>query len=161
VTEEKMSDSPLPGSGEARRQKLKELERNVILRSIDRLWIDHLSAMTQLRTGIGLRGYGQMDPLVEYKKESFRMFNRLLGAINSEIANMFFKVAVHAIRVRQATLGGKTLFERAGAVIASSKPGAAAAVATGGAPGVAQKQVGRNEPCPCGSGLKFKRCHGK
>jgi len=141
--------------------KLKELERNVILRSIDRLWIDHLSAMTMLRTGIGLRGYGQMDPLVEYKKESFGMFNRLLGAISSEIANSFFKVAVHVIQVRQASLGGKTLFERAGAVIASAKPGAAAAVATSAsAPGVAQPHVGRNELCPCGSGKKYKKCHG-
>jgi preprotein translocase subunit SecA len=155
ATEEKFGD----------KSKLKELERNVILRSIDRLWIDHLSAMTQLRVGIGLRGYGQMDPLVEYKKESFGMFNRLLGGINGEIANSFFKIVVHAIQVRQATLAGKTLFERAGAVIASTKPGAASV--TSNPAGAAIKTVGRNEPCPCGAKkqdgtpVKYKHCHGK
>ena len=61
---------------------LKDLERNVMLRSIDQLWIDHLSNMTALRTGIGLRGYGQLDPLIEYKKEAFGMFNPLLNSIN-------------------------------------------------------------------------------
>ena len=158
IVEEKMGD----------RAKLKELERNVILRSIDRLWIDHLSAMTLLRTGIGLRGYGQMDPLVEYKKESFGMFNRLLGSVNGEIAKSFFKVAVHAIQVRQATLGGKTLFERAGAIIASAKPGTSTITATVTNPaGSAVKEVGRNEPCPCGAKkqdgtpVKYKHCHGK
>ncbi|MFH1253385.1 MAG: preprotein translocase subunit SecA [Candidatus Uhrbacteria bacterium] len=152
IAEEKMGDSV----------KLKELERNVILRAIDRLWIDHLSAMTELRTGIGLRGYGQLDPLVEYKREAFRMFNRLLGGINQEIANSFFKVAVHAINARQAALQGKTLFERAGAAIASTKPGATtAAAAKTNQAGSAQKTVGRNDPCPCGSGKKYKKCHGK
>jgi len=142
--------------------KLKELERNVILRAVDRLWISHLSSMTELRTGIGLRSYGQQDPLVEYKKESFRMFNRLLGSINQEIAYSFFKIAVRAVQAQQA-LQGKTLFERAGAVIASTKPGAVAA-----APSVSsEKQVGRNEPCPCGAKkqdgtpVKYKYCHGK
>jgi preprotein translocase subunit SecA len=118
--------------------------------------------MTELRTGIGLRGYGQMDPLVEYKKESFRMFNRLLSSINQEIANSFFKIAVHAIQVRQAALQGKTLFERAGAAVALTRPGATSAIAAKtNQAGVAQKNIGRNDPCPCGSGLKYKKCHGK
>ncbi|HBR80299.1 MAG: Protein translocase subunit SecA [Candidatus Uhrbacteria bacterium GW2011_GWE2_45_35] len=162
IVEDKTADPAMTDLSKSGRVRLKELERNVILRAIDRLWINHLSSMTELRTGIGLRGYGQQDPLVEYKKEAFRMFNQLLTSINQEVAYSFFKVAVHAIQVQQATLQGKTLFERAGAVIASTKPGTSAAVATSsGAPGVAQKQVGRNEPCPCGSGVKFKRCHGK
>jgi len=143
------------------RDRLKELERSVILRTMDRLWIDHLSAMTELRTGIGLRGYGQLDPLVEYKKEAFGMFNRLLGSVSQEIANAFFKVAVHAVNARQAALQGKTLFDRAGAAVASAKPGATAAVsvATNQA-GSAQEKVGRNDLCPCGSGKKYKKCHG-
>jgi preprotein translocase subunit SecA len=149
------------------RQKLKELERNVILRAMDRLWIEHLSAMSQLRTGIGLRGYGQRDPLIEYKKEAFGMFNQLLVAINQEIANNFFKVAANAIRVQQVTLAGKTLLERAGVVLSgaikgASSPPARGGVQGGGSSGVAGgvKVVGRNDPCPCGSGKKYKKCHG-
>ncbi|MFH1089677.1 MAG: preprotein translocase subunit SecA [Candidatus Uhrbacteria bacterium] len=152
ITEEKIGE----------KSKLKELERNVILRAIDRLWIDHLSAMTELRTGIGLRGYGQLDPLVEYKKEAFRMFNQLLGAINQEIAQSFFKVAVHAVQAHQATLQGKTLFERAGAAITSTKAGASTAAVnnTAVSSSTTQPRIGRNDPCPCGSGKKYKKCHG-
>ncbi len=152
ITEEKIGE----------RLKLKELERNVILRAIDRLWIDHLSAMTELRTGIGLRGYGQLDPLVEYKKEAFRMFNQLLGAINQEIAQSFFKVVVHAVQAHQATLQGKTLFERAGAAIASTKAGASTTAVnnTSVSSSTTQPRIGRNDPCPCDSGKKYKKCHG-
>jgi preprotein translocase subunit SecA len=147
------------------RQKLKELERHVILRAMDRLWIEHLSAMAQLRTGIGLRGYGQRDPLVEYKKEAFGMFNHLLVAINEEIANNFFKVAANAIRVQQVTLAGKTLLERAGVVLSGAVKGALgiSPLTKGEDSGVAAAitpSVGRNEPCPCGSGKKYKKCHG-
>lgn len=76
---------------------LRQLERGVMLRAIDTLWIDHLSAIASLRHGIGLVGYGQRDPLVEYKKEAFQMFQRLLSAINQEIAYGFFKYAAHAV----------------------------------------------------------------
>ncbi|HBP00496.1 MAG: Protein translocase subunit SecA [Candidatus Uhrbacteria bacterium GW2011_GWF2_41_16] len=142
------------------RARLKDLERNVILRAMDRLWIDHLAAMTQLRTGIGLRGYGQLDPLVEYKKEAFGMFNRLLAAINEEIANNFFKVATHAAQAQQAITLGKSLLERAGVVLTG-------AVKTAGSTPVpstpkigGDEKVGRNDDCPCGSGKKYKKCHG-
>lgn len=122
---------------------MRQIERWVSLMVIDSLWMDHLDAIEDLREGIGLRGYGQRDPLVEYKNEAFGMFERLIAAIDSEIVHRIFKVHVQlapsmpASDVRQKTL------DLASSVLRPPS----------------QKKLGRNDPCPCGSGKKWKKCH--
>jgi preprotein translocase subunit SecA len=137
--------------------------RGLGLRSMDTFWIEHLDAIDHLRKGIGLRGYGQRDPLVEYKKEAYRMWNELLHAIERQIVYAVFKVQV-AARVAPSLLerGGLTLTapakegDRPLAASDDGEDGKAPAVAID--PGL--PKVGRNDPCPCGSGKKFKKCHG-
>jgi len=155
-------------------KQLRQLERAVIIRAMDTLWIEHLSAMTELRHSIGLHGYAQRDPLVEYKKESFQMFQRLLAFINQEIAYSFFKHAKHVTDARAAALLNHSLLQRAGvqmqgAVKEAGKPQLSrvsppAKGESGGgnviSPMVDLSHVGRNDLCPCGSGKKFKKCHG-
>jgi preprotein translocase subunit SecA len=154
------------------------IERAVILRSIDTLWIDHLATMKALRTGIGLQGYGQRDPLIEYKKESYHMFQNLLGSINHEISYTFFKFAKHAVSMKVQAELGRSVFQKAGMIFHGAKKtsdagtkravsrtarkivaGAAGATAVA-APTESIKKTGRNEPCTCGSGKKYKKCHG-
>ncbi len=138
--------------------ELKNIERGVILRAIDVLWIDHLAAMGALRTGIGLRGYGQRDPLIEYKKEGYNLYQHLLGAINYEIAFTFFKYAKHSVDMRVQMELNRSVLEQRGVVLAGAEKG-------GGEKGqIGQKgenvqKIGRNDPCPCGSGKKYKKCH--
>ena len=136
------------------RKELNELEKAVLLRTIDRLWIDHLDVMTALRQSIGLRGYGQRDPLIEYRRESFGLFNRLLSAIGMEVSSNFFKYAHHVVEARQMADLAKSVYEKRGVMLsgASDSPPST--------PSVAKEKVGRNEPCPCGSGKKYKKCHG-
>jgi preprotein translocase subunit SecA len=145
---------------------LQNIERAVILHGIDTYWIDHLAAMTALRHGIGLRGYGQKDPLVEYKRESYHMFQLLLTSMDREVVYSFFKTAKHAVdqKVQQEVLN-RSLLHRIGVKMAGArktsdqkqaKDGEGAAEAK-----MTDQKVGRNEPCPCGSGKKYKKCHGK
>jgi len=131
---------------------LLEVEKQVLLRGIDSLWIEHLVAIDYLRTGIGLRGYGQRDPLVEYKKETYQMFNELLSMIQKEVVYTIFKV----------TLGmqmAPTLMEKENMVYtgAEKEAGEKSAVFQ---KNKQNKDIGRNDPCPCGSGKKFKKCCG-
>ncbi|MEK7545956.1 MAG: preprotein translocase subunit SecA [Patescibacteria group bacterium] len=137
--------------------------RGLSLRAMDTFWIEHLDAIDHLRKGIGLRGYGQRDPLVEYKKEAYRMWNELLHAIERQIVYSVFKVQV-AAQIAPSLLerGGITLSApakdsnvtpaEAGAQTSKKSP------ATSIDPGL--PKVGRNDPCPCGSGKKYKKCHG-
>ncbi|PJA46434.1 preprotein translocase subunit SecA [Candidatus Uhrbacteria bacterium CG_4_9_14_3_um_filter_50_9] len=138
------------------------IERGVILRSIDMLWIDHLEAMRALRTGIGLQGYGQRDPLIEYKREGFNMFQSLLGAINHEVTYTFFKYAKHAVDMKVQQELNQSLLNRAGITLrgAAKTMGNASEQRQGGAQTSSTEKVGRNELCPCGSGKKYKKCHG-
>ncbi|MEI6510573.1 MAG: preprotein translocase subunit SecA [Candidatus Uhrbacteria bacterium] len=149
--------------------QLRNLERAVIIRASDTLWIEHLSAMTALRHSIGLHGYAQRDPLVEYKKEAFGMFQRLLSYINQEIAYSFFKHAKHISDAKAAQILAQSLLARAGMQTQGpakemGKPAEAVAtgvvVGRGMSPIVNADDVGRNEMCPCGSGKKYKKCHG-
>lgn len=144
-----------------------EIEKQVLLRSIDSLWIEHLVAIDYLRTGIGLRGYGQRDPLVEYKRETFHMFNELMSLIQKEVVYTIFKVSVgiqmaptmmEAAFAPSAPAQGKVEFSGAeNTSDAQPVPEAAKAAAqAGGQP----REVGRNDLCYCGSGKKFKKCHG-
>lgn len=133
---------------------LAEIEKQMMLRGIDNLWIDHLVAIDYLRTGIGLRGYGQRDPLVEYKKETYHMFNELLALIQKELVYSIYKIGI-GIQLAPSVMQKGNLILRGAAKEAGE------AVATGKPRDKEGNEVGRNDLCPCGSGLKYKKCHGK
>ena len=126
---------------------MRELERVILLRVVDEYWMDHIDAMTELRQGIGLRAYGQTDPVVEYKREGFDMFEQMIAAIREETLRRLFTARIRTNEeIRR---------ERVAKVTGES----------GGADGTVKKQpvkkavkIGRNDPCPCGSGLKWKKC---
>jgi len=121
--------------------------RAVILRSIDQLWVEHLTEVDDLRRGIGLRGYAQEDPLNAFKKEAFKLYDEFQGLIRVSIGRSILRVSV----VQQEAPRPK--------VVATSSASTASAPAPK-APVVAATGVGRNDPCPCGSGKKYKKCHG-
>jgi preprotein translocase subunit SecA len=148
------------------------LERLLMLQTIDRLWVEHLTAMDEMRQGIGLQAYGQQDPLVAYKREAHDMWDQLLGNIRHTITRAIYHVGLAgaprpAIPVPAAAgATGDGTGNGAGAVTASgsrptvnlreNRPDQAAVPAAK----VAGRKVGRNDPCPCGSGRKYKKCHG-
>jgi preprotein translocase subunit SecA len=187
------------------------VERLVLLRTIDSLWVEHLTELDDMRRGIGLRGYAQQDPLNEFKKEAFSLYDQLRELIRHQVATTIFRVQVvrqpatptpdEAQLAASLATGAATMAdasrataaasptaatpaagragapaarqggEAAGRVIARGLPtGAAiramqqqvgdraAAPAPGGGPGA---KLGRNDPCYCGSGLKYKKCHGR
>jgi preprotein translocase subunit SecA len=148
------------------------VERDLMLRTIDWQWMEYLTQMEHFREGIGLRAYGQRDPLVEYKNEAFDMFNELRERIQGSIVAGIFRVQVTRNApppppppiVRQVMESGPGDPDGAAGRNGAPKPRPRAPVGSatgaGAAPGSAAK-VGRNDPCWCGSGKKFKRCHGK
>jgi preprotein translocase subunit SecA len=121
--------------------------RAVILRSIDQLWVEHLTEVDDLRRGIGLRGYAQEDPLNAFKKEAFKLYDEFQGLIRVSIGRSILRVSV----VQQEAPRPKVVATNAAGASAAPAPKAAVAAAAG---------VGRNDPCPCGSGKKYKKCHG-
>ena len=127
---------------------MRAVERYIMLRTIDNLWIDHLQNMDDLREGVGLRAYGQQDPLVVYKIESYQMFQELLYAIKEDVVRYAFKMELTQEAPRP---------ERRISNIVTNR-------GEDGAPVVQQrktgKKIGRNAPCPCGSGKKYKKCCG-
>jgi preprotein translocase subunit SecA len=191
-----------------------QVERLVLLRAIDTLWVDHLTELDDMRRGIGLRGYGGIDPLNEFKKEAFKLYEELRGFISKQVANTIFRVqitqtaqpsqsstATGPVRGRVTSGNGSGqegdevtpvegghihsdgTFHSDGPAPAVATAGLAAAVArrgglqyrhgdepaapgasAAGSPGAAASQsgpkLGRNDPCFCGSGKKYKRCHG-
>ncbi|HEY8489864.1 MAG TPA: preprotein translocase subunit SecA [Dehalococcoidia bacterium] len=124
-------------------ETMRALERLVLLRTIDSLWVEHLTEMDEMRRGIGLTAYGQQDPLVAYKREAYDMFNQLMATIQRLVAQSIYRVQVAA---RPAA--------------AAAPPAGRAARPSAAAGGPAVRKVGRNDPCPCGSGRKYKKCHG-
>jgi preprotein translocase subunit SecA len=161
-------------------EALKEVERFTILSAIDRLWQEHLYEMDSLRHSIGLRGYGQRDPLVEYKAEAFKMFDELMVNVKTQICNNIFRSASSMAafenflrNVPQQTLlhqeasafGGSTTTSTVGGQRKASDVVSEAAAATEAQakakPVRTGPKVGRNDPCPCGSGKKYKQCCGK
>ena len=122
-------------------EEMRTLERLVMLRTIDSHWVQHLTAMENLRQGIGLHAFGQRDPLVMFKHEGHRMFQELLGRIQHDIVHTIFRVG----------LATETGPRRTQMPMPQPQPQAGTA---------ANGKVGRNRPCPCGSGKKYKRCHG-
>jgi preprotein translocase subunit SecA len=152
---------------------MRSAEKAVMLRSIDMLWVEHLTAMDELRTGIGLRGYGQRDPLVEYKAEAYRMFQELNAAIDNSIVNTIFRIEFQQATpppvVRQRSdieLKGASEQDAAGTFegVATNEPSKVSnqmASEVASRENVVKKKVGRNDPCPCGSGKKYKKCCGR
>jgi preprotein translocase subunit SecA len=147
--------------------QMRLLERIWMLNVMDRLWIQHLTAIDDLREGIGLRAYGQRDPLIEYKVEAARMFDELQSNIRADVVN-----AIYHLQMRQqappppppteaafrTSEGGGPTNGANGASRRPRQPGGNGGAAVGAR--VAAAKVGRNDPCPCGSGKKYKRCHG-
>lgn len=132
-----------------------EIEKQVCLRSIDNLWIDHLVAIDYLRTGIGLRGYGQRDPLVEYKKETYHMFNELLALIQKEVVYSVYKVGLGLQLAPSVMEKSKMVLKGAEKNSVTNKGGQSNKVRN-----EEGEKVGRNDSCPCGSGKKYKKCCG-
>jgi preprotein translocase subunit SecA len=151
---------------------MRQVERDVVLRNLDQQWRDHLAAMDYLRQGIHLRGYAQKDYRYEYKRESFGMFQAMLERVKHESASLLSKVEIRsqeeidreeAEQRERLTRALQLQHAQAPSVLASD-PGqvpSAADMDAAMAPYVrGDRKVGRNEPCPCGSGRKFKSCHG-
>ena len=152
----------------------RQVEKAVLIRSIDMLWMEHLEAMDHMRAGIGLRGYGQRDPLIEYKKEAYILYNELNNLIQKQVAYSIFKVAdlgnfaVPTLKMRPQNYiaPAKTMDKNAGSFSAfkradgGGKRNDKADMVREKVKDASGQKVGRNDPCPCGSGKKFKKCHG-
>ena len=160
------------------------VEKAVHLRAIDTLWIEHLDLMDHLRKGIGLRGYGQRDPLIEYKKEAYRLFNDLISSIQKNVVYTIFKVSA-SVQNSQKSLTDRQQVLSAPAKTSDEVPpspyqnmsvsqsnqeqaiphkpaiGSTRQTVAGNLVSAEGKKIGRNDPCPCGSGKKYKNCHGK
>ena len=129
----------------------RQIEKMVLLQITDNKWMEHLSAMDDLREGIGLRAYGQRDPLLEYRFEAFEMFQEMVASIQEECVRMLFRVRLAEREAPQARDRLQEAQANRGADGASQER----------VPRTVGQKVGRNDPCPCGSGKKYKRCCGK
>ncbi len=164
------SDAPAP---------ILQVEKMILLRAIDMLWVEHIDAMDHLRTGIGLRGYGQKDPLVEYKREAYKMFIQLQNNIQKQVVYSIYKVGLVSPEANKLVVGeaqpvqDKNLQFKKDSVnsyelkgegvnsnqtVVSTKPGETPEQASKQAPLENKEKIGRNDPCPCGSGKKWKKC---
>jgi preprotein translocase subunit SecA len=144
-------------------EMMRNFEKGVMLQTLDSLWKEHLAAMDYLRQGIHLRGYAQKDPKQEYKRESFNMFATMLESLKYEVISVLSKVQVRMPEeVEALELQRREEAERlARQQQLSHQEENALAVTDPNAPAVAERKVGRNDPCPCGSGKKYKQCHGR
>ncbi|HEY1074746.1 MAG TPA: preprotein translocase subunit SecA, partial [Patescibacteria group bacterium] len=153
---------------------MQQVERQFYMQTIDQFWIEHLNQMDQLRHGIGLQAYGQVDPLVAYKQRAYELFERLLAGIEMEVIHNLLKLEIvetpqqpQALPEQQMQFHGADESLAGGSIMATSENPEEAAdqlqsAAEGSSPPSNEyKNVGRNNPCPCGSGKKFKQCHGK
>ncbi|MDP5876201.1 MAG: preprotein translocase subunit SecA [Dehalococcoidia bacterium] len=158
-----------------------KLGQAVVLRAVDSQWVEHLTEMDNMRQGIGLQAVGQRDPLVEYRQRSYQMFQSLIAGIDRQITHTFFNAVVQETPAVQPVARGKLTLSGpdadapsdASAPVATSRAGRAASavldrrsvmspVNTGhGEDAAMSRKIGRNETCPCGSGKKYKRCHGR
>ena len=145
------------------REAMSEIERRLMLQAIDTNWVQHLTTMENLRQGIGLYAYGQRDPLVMYKKQGMEQFQNLQSKIQSDIAHMVFRLQLTFDqptngRARSVPPRGRAAARQPSRETAVSRVGNAGRRADASAS--SGRKVGRNQPCPCGSGKKYKRCHG-
>ena len=131
-------------------EAVKEFQKVLILRVVDSKWTDHIDALDQLRNAVGLRGYAQNNPVVEYQSEGFRMFNDMIGSIEFDVTRLMMKAQIHEQERPQAERHISTTATRNIAAKQTNLPD-----------DLDLSQVKRNDLCPCGSGKKFKNCHGK
>ena len=125
---------------------MREVERTLLLNSVDRRWMDHIDAMDQLREGIGLRAYGQRQPIVEYQHEGYDMFEEMVHFIQEDTLRRLYTAIISRPPERREV--AKNIVTNVDTSVAKS-------------PVKAAGKVGRNDPCPCGSGKKYKECCGK
>ena len=131
-------------------ERLREIERIILLRVVDSKWMDHIDDMERLRQGIGLRAYAQRDPIIEYKEEGYIMYEAMLQAIAEDMIRILFSIRPEATIERKqvakplGTSGGSDGASEASKTVVRNSP-----------------KIGRNDPCPCGSGLKYKKCCGR
>ncbi|GLH64291.1 preprotein translocase subunit SecA [Parageobacillus sp. G301] len=130
-------------------EQMREFERVIVLRAVDMKWMDHIDAMEQLRQGIHLRAYGQIDPLREYQMEGYAMFENMIASIEEEVAKYIMKAEIHSNLERQEVAKGEAVHPKEGEGEVKRKPYRKAV------------RIGRNDPCICGSGKKYKHCCGK
>jgi preprotein translocase subunit SecA len=131
-------------------EQMREFEKVIVLRSVDTKWIDHIDTMDQLRQGIHLRSYAQIDPLREYQQEGFEMFEAMIESIEEDVAKYIMKAEIRNNLQRQEVAQGHAVDPKEGEGGKVKKK-----------PVVKQMDIGRNDECPCGSGEKYKNCHGK
>ncbi|MHC4461231.1 MAG: preprotein translocase subunit SecA [Planctomycetota bacterium] len=148
------------------RKELSDLERYVLVQVYDSTWKDHLYSMDHLKDSIWMRGWAERDPKTEYKREGFRMFNEMLETIEDRVTDIIFKVHLEAgARARSVWNVSRTAHDEVGQFAMAEQQRAAAQVPQGESKvkqiRLEQPKVGRNEPCPCGSGKKYKKCCGK
>jgi len=130
-------------------EQMREFEKVIVLRAVDSKWMDHIDAMDQLRQGIHLRAYGQNDPLREYQNEGFAMFENMVAAMEDEVAKYIMKAEIRNNLERKEVMKGQAVNPKEEGGGKEKKQ-----------PARKQDEVGRNAPCPCGSGKKYKNCHG-
>lgn len=130
-------------------EQMREFEKVVLLRTVDSKWMAHIDSMDQLREGIHLRAYAQIDPLREYQMEGFAMFEEMIASIEEEVSRIIMKAEIEADVEREAVQGEAIHVSNDGEGEVKKKP-----IVKG-------EEIGRNEDCPCGSGKKYKNCHGK
>ncbi|MBS4195459.1 preprotein translocase subunit SecA [Lederbergia citri] len=130
-------------------EQMREFEKVILLRSVDSKWIDHIDAMEQLRQGIHLRAYGQIDPLREYQAEGFAMFESMVVAIEEDTAKYVMKAEIRNNLEREEVAKGQAVNPKEEGGEVKRKPVRK------------EESIGRNAPCPCGSGKKYKNCHGR
>ncbi|MEF2243922.1 MULTISPECIES: preprotein translocase subunit SecA [unclassified Paenibacillus] len=130
-------------------EMMREFEKVVVLRAVDSKWMDHIDAMDQLRQGIHLRAYGGTDPLREYQFEGFEMFKEMIESIQEEVSKYIMKARVESNLERQEVVKGQTTSTSGGGETQEKRPVKR------------EERIGRNDPCPCGSGKKYKFCHGQ
>lgn len=145
-------------------ETMRNFEKGVMLQTLDELWKEHLSAMDHLRKGIHLRGYAQKDPKQEYKKESFQMFTNMLDTLKFNVVSILTKVQVRTQEEIEAAEQARIQAAAAAAKMAAQAQVEYHSESAGGvehAENHQERKIGRNEPCPCGSGKKYKHCHGR
>jgi preprotein translocase subunit SecA len=150
-------------------ETMRAVEKQVLLQTIDRNWREHLITLDHLRSVVGFRGYAQRDPLNEYKSEAFQLFEALLNKLRLEVTRLLAHVQVMTAEEQQAMIADLQARAQA-AQAAQARPQAAlarvpamagAAAGDEGEASASWAETGRNDPCPCGSGKKFKHCHGR
>ena len=129
-------------------ERMREFEKVVLLRAIDSKWTDHIDAMDQFRQGIHLRAYGQTDPLREYQREGFAMFEEMVQSIEEDVAKYAMKAEIRNNLEREEVVKGQAVNPKEDGEAVKKQPVRKEAA------------VGRNDLCPCGSGKKYKNCHG-